>query len=127
MKWGDILLKTSADGVEFLEYTEQQTKTRTCAEPKNIRAFKAKMFSVPGSDRDPVQAYHLYASKRPEQMKSDDSPFYLAINHTRVANPSKPWFKAAPMGSNKLNSLMKTMAEKPGMNAENLPNHSARK
>ena len=63
VRWGDIL-KTSADGVEFLEYTERQTKTRTSAEPKDIRAVKPKMFSVPGSDRDPVQAYHLYASKR---------------------------------------------------------------
>jgi len=85
------------------------------------------MFSVPGSDRDPVQAYHLYASKRPEQMKSNDSPFHLAISYTRVANSSKPWFNAAPMGSNKLNSLMKTMAEKAGLNVENLTNHSARK
>ena len=121
MKWGDIQLKTSADGVEFLEYTERQTKTRTGAK------VKPNMFSVPGSDRDPVPAYHLYASKRPEQMKSDDSPFYLAINYARVANSSKPWFKAAPMGSNKLNSLMKAMAEKAGLNAENLSNHSARK
>ena len=102
-------------------------KTRTGAEPKDIRAVKPKMFSVPGSDRDPIRAYHLYASKRPEQMKSDDCPFYLAINYTRVANSSKPWFKAAPMGSNKLSSLMKTMAEKAGLNAENLTNHSARK
>jgi len=31
------------------------------------------------------------------------------------------------MGSNKLNSLMKTMAEKAGLNEENLANHSARK
>ena len=125
MKWGDIQLKTSADGVEFLEYTERQTKTRTGAEPKDIRTVKPKMFSVPGSDRDPVQTYHMYASKRPEQMKSDDSPFYFAINYTRVANSSKTWFKAAPMGSNKLNSVRKTMAEKAGLNAKNLTNHSA--
>ena len=118
MRWGDIQLKTSA---------ERQTKTRTGAEPKDIRVVKQKMFSVPDSDRDPVQAYHLYASKRPEQMKSDDSPFYLAANYTRVANSSKPSFKAAPMGFNKLNSLMKTMAEKAGLNAKNLTNHSARK
>ena len=90
MKWGNIQLKTSADGVEFLGYTERQIKTRTGAGPKDIRAVKPKIFSVPGSDRDPVQAYHLYASKRPEQMKSDDNPFYLAINYTRVANSSKP-------------------------------------
>ena len=127
MKWDDIQLKTSADGVKFLEYTERQTKTRTGAEPKDIRVVKPKMFSVPSSDRDSVQAYHLYASKRPEQMKLDDSPFYLAINYTRVANSSKPWFKAAPMGSNKLNSLMKTVAEKAGLSPENLNNHSARK
>ena len=109
MKWGDVQLKTTADGVEFLEYNERQTKTRTGTEPKDIRAVKPKMFSVPGSDRDPVKAFHLYTSNRPEQMKSDDSPFYLAINYTRLANSSKPWFKAAPMGSNKLSSLMKRM------------------
>ena len=31
------------------------------------------------------------------------------------------------MGVNKLNSLMKTMAQKAGLNAENLSNHSGRK
>ena len=55
-EWGNIQLKTSADGVEFLEYTERQIKTRTGAGPKDIRAVKPKIFSVPGSDRDPVQA-----------------------------------------------------------------------
>ena len=58
MKWGDIQLKTGADGVEFLKYTERQTKTSTGAESKDIHAVKPKAFSVPGSDRDPVQAYH---------------------------------------------------------------------
>jgi len=127
MKWGDVQLKTTADGVEFLEYNERQTKTRTGTEPKDMHAVKPKMFSVLSSDRDPVKAFHLYASKRPEQMKSDDIPFYLTINYTRLANSSKPCFKAAPMGSNKLSLLMKTMAEKAGLNAENLTNHSAPK
>ena len=67
------------------------------------------------------------AAKRPEQMNSEDSPFYLAVNLTKMANSSKPWFKATPMGVNKLNSLMKTMAQKAGLNAENLTNHSGRK
>ena len=127
MTWGDVQLKASADGVQFLEYTERQTKTRTGAEPKDTRAVKPKMFSVPSSDRDPVKAYHLYASKRPEQMNSADSPFYLAVNYTKLTQSSKPWFKAAPMGINKLNSLMKTMDQKGGLHAENLTNHSARK
>ena len=45
---------------------------------------KPKMFSVPGSDRNPVRAFRFYASKRPEQMNSEDSPFYLAVNLTNV-------------------------------------------
>ena len=85
MKWGDVQLKTSADGVQFLEYTERQTKTRTGAKPKDTHTVKPKMFSLPSSDRDPEKAYHLFASKRPEQMNSDDSPFYLAVNYTKLA------------------------------------------
>ena len=123
---GYVQLQTSADGTEFLEYTERQTKTRTGAEPKDTRTVKPKLqcsvFSVAGSDRDPVRAFHLYASKRPEQMNSEDSPFYLAVNLTKMANSSKPWFKAAPMGVSKLNLLMKTMAQKAGLNAENISN-----
>ena len=90
MRWGDVQLQTSADGTEFLEYTERQTKTRTGAEPK--------MFSVPGSDRDPVRAFHLYASKRQEQMNSEDSPFYLAVNLTKMANSSKKGYVYTNVG-----------------------------
>ncbi|XP_068704633.1 uncharacterized protein KIAA1958-like [Montipora foliosa] len=127
MRWGDVQLKTSADGTEFLEYTERQTKTRTGTEPKDTCTVKLKMFSVPGSDRDPVQAFHLYASKRPEQMNSEDRPFYLAVNLTKMASSSKPWFKAVSVGVNKLNSLMKTMAQKAGLNKENLANQRGQK
>ena len=44
-----------------------------------------------------------------------------------MADSSKPWFKATPRGVNKLNSLMMTMAQNAGLNAENLTNHSGRK
>ena len=90
MKWGDVQLKTSADGVQFLEYTERQTKTRTGVEPKDTRTVKPKMFSVPSSDRDPVKAYHLFASKRPEKMNSDDSHFTwpsTTLNWHSLQNP----------------------------------------
>ena len=85
------------------------------------------MFSSSGSDRDPLIAFQLYAAKRQEKINSEDSPLYLAVNLTKMANSSKPWFKAAQMGVNKLNSLMKTIAQKAGLNAENLTNHSGRK
>ena len=74
-----------------------------------------------------IQAYDLYASKRPDDLKTLDSPFYLAIDHTTKAVNTKPWFKSAPTGVNKLKSLMKTMAEKAGLDAKNLTNHSRRK
>ena len=88
MRWGDVQLQSSTDGTEFLEYTERKTKTRTDAEPKGTRTVKPKMLSVPVSDRDPLRAFHLYAAKRPEQMKqinSEDSPFYLALILTKMA------------------------------------------
>ena len=39
----------------------------------------------------------------------------------------KSWFKASAMGVNKLNSLIKTMAEKAGLDNSHLTNHSAQK
>ena len=69
----------------------------------------------------------IYREKRPKNMLSDDAPFYVAINHTRKKDSTKKWFKSAPVGSNKLNTLMKTMASKANLNNERLTNHSARK
>ena len=112
------------------DITERQTKTRTDAEPKGSRIVKPKMFSVPGSDRDPVGHFHLYVSKRLEPINSEDSPFYLAANLTKMQkmpNSSKTWFKAAPVDVNKLNSFMKTITQKAVLNSENLTNHSGRK
>ena len=65
------------------------------------------MFAVKGSEIDLVLAYNLHASKRAHDLKTPDSPFNLAINHTTKAVNSKPWFKSAPMAVNKLESLMK--------------------
>ena len=129
MKQGDVELKTTVDGLEYLEYNERQTKTRTESQPKDTRTVKLKMFAVRGSERDPVLFYRQYASKRPDDMNNKVSPFYLAINHSDTRNPAsgKPWFKSAPMGVNKLNALLKTMAQKAELDTSNLSNHSARK
>ena len=53
MKWGDVELKIAADGLEYLEYSERQTKTRTGSQSKDTRAVKPKMFAVRGSEREP--------------------------------------------------------------------------
>ena len=131
MKWGDVQLLTDVNGKEYLEYSERQTKTRTGAEPRNIRAVKPKAFSIThGSpERNPVFVYKVYSEKRPSTMQDSDAPFYLGINHTKSPSSSnKLWFKSSAMGVNKLNSLMKTMAEKAGLDEKRrLTNHSARK
>ncbi|XP_031554010.1 uncharacterized protein LOC116291027 [Actinia tenebrosa] len=87
------------------------------------------MYAVPGSDKDPVAAYEFYAEKRPVEMNEDDAPFYLAINNCSKQGTGKPWFKKNAVGVNKLNGLMKTMAEKAGISTTqlNLANHSGRK
>jgi len=129
MCWGDVKLKQTADSEEFLEFNERQTKTRTGSDCRDVRKIAPKMFATDGSERDPVVVYKLYARKRPEKMNDDESPFYLAVNNTlkKESLQTKEWFKAAPVGINKLNSLMKTMAQKAGINNERLRNHSGRK
>ena len=61
MTWGDVELHMQADGTEYLEYSERQTKTRTGAEPRNVRAVKPKAFAAPNGppERDPVAVYKL--------------------------------------------------------------------
>ena len=61
-------------------------------------------------------------------MNEDDSPFYLAVNKNFKAESleTKEWFKVGPVGINKHNSLMKTMAQKAGIN-KRLQNQSGRK
>lgn len=129
MCWGDVKLKETADGKEYLEFNERQTKTRTGSDCRDIRAMPPKMFATDGSEKDPIVVYKLYAQKRPEKMLEDVSPFYLAVNNNLKAESlqTKEWFKVGPVGINKLNSLMKTMAQKAGINNERLRNHSGRK
>ena len=84
------------------------------------------MFSA-GTERDPVAVYKIYRDKRPKNMMAGDAPFYLGINYTRKDSSKKIWFEAAPMGEEKLSTLMKTMALKANINNERLTNHGARK
>ncbi|WAR27330.1 LOW QUALITY PROTEIN: hypothetical protein MAR_013034 [Mya arenaria] len=119
LMWGDIQL--GIEGTEeFLEFNERQTN--------------------PGL----VVIQIMYADKNPGCMplalkgaqwlhtNTDDHPFYLAVVTNKV-NPAdhEQWFVAAPIGRNKLDSIMKTMAERAElpalMNGKRLTNTSARK
>ena len=80
------------------------------------------MFAVPNNEISSNKAYKFYSEKRPAEMKTDDAPFYLTVNNV-TSGSGKPWFKKAPVGVNKLNTVMKTMAQKAGL-GPNFKNHS---
>ena len=56
MCWSDVKLLRDANGTEYLEYCERQTKTRSGEEPRNIKPVKAKAFARPDGppEKDPV-------------------------------------------------------------------------
>ena len=59
--WSDVKLLRNADGTEYLEYCERQTKTRSGEEPWNIRPLQHKAFARPDGppEKDPVFVYKL--------------------------------------------------------------------
>ena len=62
---------------------------------KDIRVVKPKLLYSQTVKEIPWSLlYQLYSSRRPEQMKSD-----FAVNNTKRANFSKPWFKETPTES----------------------------
>ena len=60
MRWGDVKLCKTDHGDEYLEFNERQTKTRTGADPPDVRAFAPKMFSTYGSEKGPVAVYKSF-------------------------------------------------------------------
>ena len=125
MCWGDLKLCPTSTGQEYLEFNEGETKTRPGNDPRNVRAIVPKMFAVPNNEKCPLQAYKVYPEKRPAELKTDDAPFYLAVNNVKSGS-AKPWFRKAPVGVNKLNTLMKTMAQEAEL-GQTSKNHSGRK
>ena len=54
MCWGDVKLKQTAGGKEFLEFNERQTKTRTGSDCRDVRKIVPKSFATGGSERNPA-------------------------------------------------------------------------
>ncbi|CAG2236797.1 unnamed protein product [Mytilus edulis] len=73
--------------------------------------------------RCPVSLYLMYAGKRPEKMKADDSKFYVGINNKGYGDE---WFINQPMGKNTLSNIIKSMTDEAGIQGRKV-NHSARK
>lgn len=120
MLWGDVELKTSSDG-EYLEYTERLTKTRRGA--SSGRAFQPRIFPLHDRNRCPVEAFKLYASKRPTN--SECPKFYLAVNYS--FEKSGNWYKNSPLGVHSLGNLLSSAAKIAQIEGKKIVNHSARK
>jgi hypothetical protein len=81
--WGDITLKHDNElDVDFLEYNERQTKTRTGEDVRNTRESKPCMYEIPGSEHCPVKMYNAYKSKRPAGVEIHGK----RLNNTSVRN-----------------------------------------
>ena len=48
MQFGDVKMKSTAKGEQYLEYNERLTKTRTGQ--SDSRPFAPKMFAIPGKN-----------------------------------------------------------------------------
>ncbi|KAK2547577.1 hypothetical protein P5673_032398, partial [Acropora cervicornis] len=73
----------------------------------------------------------MYKEKRPPSMLEPDSSFYLSVNYfkteTHASLGGNNWFKAQPMGVNKLHNIMKDVTQAVGISNSGKTNHSGRK
>ena len=126
MKADDFQLCKDDNGVEFVQFTEGQTKTRQGGLHTKHRDFQPRMFAV-GGERCPVALFKQFVSRRPQKLKTT-GPFYLSIKTNRRPDDNV-WFKAQPMGENKINDMMKSIVADTILESSDkkFTNHSARK
>ena len=130
LSWGDVTLERDSSGVEYIQFRERLTKTRTGENVKNTREKCPRAWANPDNpDRCPVAAYKLYRQKRPSHYSDENDPYYIApITHDKNPDLTEKWYLRQPVGVNKLGSLMSVMAKSAGLNpTKKLTNHSARK
>ena len=106
MKVDDFQLYKDNNGVEFVQFTEGQTKTRQVGLHTKHRDFQPRMFAV-GGERCPVALFKQFVSRWPQNLKTT-GPFYLSIKTNRKPDDNV-WFKVQPMGENKINDMMKSI------------------
>ena len=128
IKFGEIALKKDeASGEEYLEWTtERESKTRHGDENEHQRSFRPKAYET-GDRKCPASCFKEFVYRRPEEAKSPESPFFLAIRHQR--NPEdKIWFVNSPMWKNKIGQFLSSATKNlPMSTSGKFTNHSVRK
>nr|XP_034996337.1 uncharacterized protein KIAA1958 homolog isoform X1 [Zootoca vivipara] len=110
LKWGDIRLRVTETGLEYLEWMGQDsgdgsTKTKRTGTDSRVYATQHAPQTCP------VQDYKEYAQRRPPAMRYEDAPFYLSIKPV-VNLAALHWYNCQALGKNKLAKMVKTMCEK---------------
>lgn len=110
--WGDIVLKISPSNEEYLCY-EPLSGYEYCRLPlKGISGYRVLGQSPETSLWDPISIYKLYRLKRPTNMMTPESPFYLGIaTQIHDSQQHQSWFKPIAMGVNKLNDLVRMIRD----------------
>nr|XP_020646748.1 uncharacterized protein KIAA1958 homolog [Pogona vitticeps] len=110
LKWGDIRLRVTETGLEYLEWmgqdsTDGNIKTKRAGTDSRVYATQHAPQTCP------VQDYKEYAQRRPPAMRYEDAPFYLSIKPV-VNLAALHWYNCQALGKNKLAKMVKTMCEK---------------
>ena len=110
---------------EYIEWVEGSTKTRQGGSPRKQRRVPQRMFAV-GGDRCPVGILEKMISKRPKKL-AQSGPLYLTP--LQKFKDRAVWYSEAPLGVNKIDAFMKTMAALAGLDTTNkkFTNHCVRK
>ena len=58
--------------LEYVEYSERQTKTHTDADVRNTRDSRPRMYEMKNDDHCPVKMYKAYKGNRPTDYNQED-------------------------------------------------------
>ncbi|KAL7988620.1 hypothetical protein Chor_007539 [Crotalus horridus] len=110
LKWGDIRLRVTETGLEYLEWMGQDGGDGN-AKIKRTGTDSRVYATQHAPQTCPVQDYKEYAQRRPPAMRYEDAPFYLSIKPV-VNLAALHWYNCQALGKNKLAKMVKTMCEK---------------
>lgn len=125
LAWGDLQLLEDERGMQYLQWNERLTKTRS-GQAGAVRSFQPKIWPSENQARCPIELYKKFASHRPASALTASAPFYLTVNHLVNQEKSNVWYKKNAMGEKYLGEIMKKNCAQGGLKGRKT-NHSIRK
>ena len=118
-----VLGPRRADGVlTNIRYSERRTKTRHGVDGQGARNIEPIMYpDDQRPDRCPVRLFEFYQSKKPQDMLSPNSRFFLGCKNTSKSwEQLSVWFTSQPMGKHMLASLVPDQVKKMNVDTQGL-------